>query len=333
MEELTAREPLPEDREAILAAREHALTECGRGVEDAAAALFDWRYRESPHGSCARLVERAGQVLGFVAGVRHQVLLRGEPCFWVEMTDLFSAAGAGEGLARTRGLLAAVDAFCEAFGGHAPEAHPVMYGLPTRRTQRLGLARLGLEVLRSENRLVAQPEALRPGAAAGIEVEEVERFPEGVLGLFERVAPQHEAILTRDARHLDWRFFEHPERTYRAALARRGGSIEGYAVYRVGALDGESRTGILADWLAAPEPGGASQALLAWAAELARADGVATLRTTFPDTTPEWLAFQRAGFRAAGSDDYLAFRSFQRPYIMSWLFKNWHYTLGDTARG
>ena len=49
-----------------------------------------------------------------------------------------------------------------------------------------------------------------------------------------------------------------------------------------------------------------------------------------PDTAPEWLAFQERGFRVHGTREYLCFRSFQRPAIMSWLFKHWHYTRGDT---
>jgi len=50
-----------------------------------------------------------------------------------------------------------------------------------------------------------------------------------------------------------------------------------------------------------------------------------------PDTSPEWRLFQRLGFRVRGTRDYLCFRSFQRPAIMSWVFKNWSYTRGDTS--
>ena len=43
-------------------------------------------------------------------------------------------------------------------------------------------------------------------------------------------------------------------------------------------------------------------------------------------------ATSRGAGRARGTDEYLVFKSFQKPYVMSWLFANWYYTQGDTQR-
>jgi hypothetical protein len=72
--------------------------------------------------------------------------------------------------------------------------------------------------------------------------------------------------------------------------------------------------------------------LLAWAAQGARAAGARELTLVTPDPLPEWLLYQRLGFRVRGTSEYLCFRSFQRPAIMSWLFHHWSYSRGDTQR-
>ena len=51
-----------------------------------------------------------------------------------------------------------------------------------------------------------------------------------------------------------------------------------------------------------------------------------------PDTAPEFLALQQLGFRVGPTREFLCFRSFQRPAIMSWLFKHWSYSRADTLR-
>ena len=106
-------------------------------------------------------------------------------------------------------------------------------------------------------------------------------------------------------------------------LARRAGALVGYAVRC------DDR---LLDWLALPADGDLVAALLGWACAGARADGHARLTAVVPDTAPEWLAFQRLGFRVQGTREFLCFKSFQRPAIMSWLFQHWSYTRGDTLR-
>ena len=52
--------------------------------------------------------------------------------------------------------------------------------------------------------------------------------------------------------------------------------------------------------------------------------------TVFPETAPEWQAFQRAGFHAAGTRYFVAGRSWVKKVKIRALFETWFTTLGDT---
>jgi len=254
-----------------------------------------------------------------VCATRHRARFEGRECHFLEVGDLFNDFASGRGLVRARGLLAAGQAFAETFGGFAPEKHPVMYGLPDRRAHRLGLRSLDWEVLRSENELVLPPTRALPAPAKDVLVETPARFPEEVERAFQAYAEGRPAILARDATYLNWRYVERPGARADLALARRAGEVVGYAVQRAGRL---------LDWCVRPEDEGTVLALLGWARARARVELVAVV----PDTSSEWLLFQRLGFRVRGTREYLCFRSFQRPAIMSWLFQNWTYSRGDLLR-
>jgi hypothetical protein len=315
-----ARPFRPGDEELLLAGLERAVRAAGGGAR---RELFElrWRYAEAPHGACVALaLDGHGRPTAGVFATRHRVRFEGREAFWLEVGDVFNDFAHGAGLVRARALLAAGKAFAETFGGPAPEKHPVMYGTPDRRTHRLGLRHLEWEVLRSENELVLEPGQASPPGGTGVEVEEVQRFPDEVEHAFSGYAEERAAILARDAAYLNWRYAERPRARFDLAIARRGGEIVGYAVQEGGQLH---------DWCVRPEDEHGVAALLGWAHE--RAQGAA-LRAVIPDSVPEWLLFQHLGFRVRGTREYLCFRSFQRPAIMSWLFQHWTYSRGDTLR-
>ncbi len=291
-----------------------------------------WRWRlANPDGVCAGFARQADRVQAAVVGVRHRARLDGEDVDWVEVVDTFNDFDAGRGLARTGAYSALCAEFARAFGGRAPEGANVFYGVPTRRAHRFELARLRSEILRSENALVIAPSSVT-WVAPGVEVEEVDAFPDEIGGAFERFAEGRGAVQVRDAARLNWRFTAHPDRAYRIALARVGGELVGYAVYRRGSYAGHEG-GVLADWMVRPEERDVMQGLLLWAGDAARSDGHDLLVTNVANRAGEFGAFQGVGFRVHGTDEYLTFRSFQKPYIMSWLFAHWYYTLGDSERG
>jgi hypothetical protein len=313
----------PGDEELLLAGHERALRSAGGGPRREAAELR-WRYGAAPHGACLALaLDAEGQALAGLAATRHRALLEGNEAHWLEVGDLFHDFARGAGLARARPLQAAGQAFAEAFGGFPPEKHPVLYGLPDRRAHRFGLRVLEWEVLRSENELVLDLARPLPAPGREVDVEEVARFPAEVERAFAAFAAGRAAILVRDAALLNWRYAERPGQPFTRLLARRGNEPVGYAV---------ERGGVLFDWGARPDDEAGVAALLHGAVASARRAGARSLAAVFPDTAPEFPLFQRLGFRVRGTREYLCFKSFQRPAIMSWLFQHWSYTRGDTLR-
>jgi hypothetical protein len=295
----------------------------GIGANEPVRALDElrWRYGDAPHGACvAFALDERGEAVAGIAATRHRARLEGSEVFWLEVGDLFNDFARGSGLARARPLLDAGRAFAETFGGFAPEKHPVMYGTPGRRAHRIGLKHLDWEVLRSENELALGASRTLPTPARDVLVEEVARFPSEVERVFLGFAEGRAAVLVRDQAYLDWRYADRPDARFERGLARRAGEIVGYAVQREGRL---------LDLCARADDENAIVALLGWARARSRA-GV--LAMVVPDTAPEWLLLQRLGFRARGTREYLCFRSFQRPAIMSWLFHHWSYSRGDTLR-
>jgi hypothetical protein len=219
----------------------------------------------------------------------------------------------------------------ERFGGPGPEQDAFMWGLPVWSAWRVGKTYLEYEVLRTVLKLVAPLERvdLSPGAA-GVEVEAVERFPADVEAPGAARAALAGAMAVRDAAQLDWRFVERPDVSYEIGVARRGGAAVGYAVFRRGLFDRVEGEGLVCDWVAPPDDAGARTALLAWLVDRARASGAERLVTVFPDTSPEWRAFQDHGFHAAGTMYFVVGRNWVKRYKMRWLFENWFTTLGDT---
>jgi hypothetical protein len=177
--------------------------------------------------------------------------------------------------------------------------------------------------------LVADPQRLATQVPAGVELEPASRFPPEIDGLFERLAPGLGMAAVRDRRRLEWRYLDHPTRRYALALARVGGALAGYAVYSRGAFDGRAG-GLAVDWLVDRAEPLAAQALRAWLAQRARADGERRLVALLPDAAPEWLDFQRAGWRVEPTRYTLVARSYRRGLDVDDLRGSFWMTLGDT---
>ncbi|MAB79430.1 MAG: hypothetical protein CMJ89_08760 [Planctomycetes bacterium] len=291
------------------------------GSPNASEKEWAWRFENAPDGTCVALVTDSDQrVVSRVLGTRKLTLLDGESVFFIRVFDLYNDFEQRQGLARARSLKQCGEAFARSFGGRAPEGHPVIYGVPTRRAHRFGLRHLRWEILRSEAVLRVGPRGLLGPAAPGVEVEEIDRFSDEVDGLCERVGQGRGAVLVRDAARLNHLFCERPGANYTIAAARCNGQLAGYCVYSEGTL---------CDWIVAPDAMDVAAALCVWGDERARSEGKDGLAASFPESSPEWLLFQRLGFWIHAGDAYTVFRSFHKPYIMSWLFSHWYYTPAD----
>jgi hypothetical protein len=215
------------------------------------------------------------------------------------------------------------------YGGPPPDGDVIMWGLPVPAAWRMGKNFLEYEIVRTQNKLVADLDRVRGEAAPGVETEEVASFPEEVVDLSDRAGREHGAIAVRDKAQLDWRFVRNPDHRYRIALARKGGTLAGYAVHRRGSYDGED-SGLCCDWLVPGDQPAVAAGLRAWLLARAREEGADALTAVFPDTCREWLEFQDAGFRVRGTRYFPVGRNYVPKYRMPWLYRNWYYTLGDS---
>lgn len=106
-------------------------------------------------------------------------------------------------------------------------------------------------------KLVARSRPLRA------EVGVVRRFPEELTTFWEGVGPKFEFAVRRDTAYLNWKFAEAPHVRYLVATLRRGGHVQGYAVYRH-LQEPRGRVTILVDFLADPDDEQGIKTLLRW---------------------------------------------------------------------
>ena len=302
------------------------------GLPGVSPALWEWRLRHPAGAHLAAWRDAAGELRAALMGLAHPARLAGEPVRFLECLELFQAREAGREMTRTTPLGELCKAFASQVGGRAPEAIPVIYGWPTRRAHRYLLSQEKAEVLRSEERLRADQKMLEQWSqaqAGGLELEPIERFPAAMDAFFERFSDGREALLVRDAERLNWRFVEHPERDYACVLVRRAEEVLGYAVLRMG----EGGVAHLVECIALDVGRDAIEALLGWAARWSLEKGASSLVFGISTWSPEYRFFQALGFRVEDCEEYMLFRSFQKPFIMSWLFHGWFYSAGDLERG
>ena len=333
--EIAIREYRPGDEAGILALFNRAFAQVDPDFEPRDLETWRWLYERNPSGRRIMLaVDPEGRVVAQYAGLGQRVAVGGRRLRANLAVDSVNDP-ARRGLQHPGAFVRAGRVFAQHFGGRTSSEDAFMWGLPEPPAWRVGRRFLGYQVVRNLNRLVAEPSgngALEDAVGA---VREVAEIPADVDLLFERCAATRPALVVRDRAHLTWRWLERPGQAASVALAPgadAGTEPLGLAVYRAGVLDGE-RTGLLCDWLVPADAGaGAVRAavqLRNWALERARRDGL-PLTTVFPETAPEFLDFQRAGFRVRATRRVLVARSYRRDVSVDWLRRNFFLTLGDT---
>jgi len=291
-------------------------------------AEWRWQYERNPSGRRIFLaVAEDGRILAQYAGIPQRVLLDGEPTFFSQSVDSM-ADPEFRRLAREPLFVQVGRAFDAGFGGVGPDRDTLMWGLPVPVAFRIGKKQLKYELVRQQHKLGAPLAGLAPAATA-LEAEELRAFPAEMDALSARTARERRGLAVRDRAQMSWRYEENPHHRYRLAAVRRAGELTGMAVYRKGSFD-QVEDALLVDWLAPADDEGVRAALLAWVLACARAEGCARLTVLFPDTAPEWLAFQRLGFRVQASRYFLVAWSFSARHDLAWMRRHWYYTLGDT---
>ncbi len=337
----TIREYEPGDEVAILETFNRVFSGVDPNFVHRTMEEWRWCYLENPSGwRISIAVTPDGKVISQYAGVAQRMLLDGEPASFSQAIDSMTDPNYRRGLKKPGYFVLTGYPYAELYGGTAEGQDTVMWGLPVPAAWRIGKTYLKYELVRTQLKLSVPVEnvflpPLGP-SGSGVDVEELTEFPEDAEELFQKHAVRTGAMAVRDKEQLDWRYVKKPGRTYRIAAARRAGVLVGLTVQTNGSFDGDSGS-LVCDWMvgepetaAAPFDFGATVELLAWQRATANELGQEHMVALFPDTAPEWLAFQEAGFRARDTSYFLVGRNYSKPYDMRWLRQNWYYTLGDT---
>ena len=109
------------------------------------------------------------------------------------------------------------------------------------------------------------------------ECEPIRRFDSAFTELWERFASKFDLAVRRDARYLNWRYFEPPHVRYSVVALKRQGTIHGYAVYRH-RHEPLGRVTMLVDFLVDPDDISGLKTLLRWVDRAARAEDADKIR-------------------------------------------------------
>lgn len=331
----TIRTYQPGDEARILEAFNRCFAAVDPTFTPRTLEAWRWQYLENPAGHRIYLaVTEDGAVISQYAGIPQRMRLDGAPAIFTQAVDSMTDPRFRRGLKKPGFFVLTGYPFAENFGGPPPERDPVMWGLPVPPAWRIGKAYLQYQLIRNVNQLVfalpGEPARLGAESALTIDGGAVDAgLPEGIEGLFERFAAERLAVGLRDRAYLEWRYRRKPGHGYRFLTARRGAELVGALIWRDGHFDLQ-RAANIAEFLVAPGDLAAGDALLRELAREATALGLPRLQALFPDTAPEWLAFQQRGFLVVPTRYFLVGREYHKRYEMRWLYRHWYYSLGDT---
>jgi YD repeat-containing protein len=317
----------PGDAEGLLAAWRRAFADVDAQAARRSLDEWRWRFERNPDGAQVLLAcDGEGRIVAQFAASGATFELRGERLRAGQAVDSF-VDPAWRGLGRSGAFVRTGLAFAERFGGEGPGRSAFLWGLPAPAALRIGSARLGYGFVRSVLALSREAERVRPPAAGALEARAVGDLDGSFDAFFATQARARGAIAVRDARRLAWRFRERPGARYDLAEVRARGRLAGWAALARARFAGREAA-LLADVLAERD-GGALAALVAWAAQCARADAL-PLIALVPDTSPEFLALQDMGLRVEPAPYTLVARSWRSALDVAALRELLWVTLGDT---
>ena len=173
-------------------------------------------------------------------------------------------------------------------------------------------------------RVVARARPLKAG------VERVSRFGEEYTALWERLAATFTFAVRRDARYLNWKFFEAPHVRYNAVALKRGGEVQGYAVYRH-LQEARGRVTLLVDFLADPDDAAGIDTLLGWVDREARAENSDKIRAFCLHGAFQRVMKHAGYFQVKSTMEFTAkINAVEVPAAFYLDTSGWHVTLGDS---
>jgi hypothetical protein len=278
-------------------------------------ALFDWLYRQNPGGiaRCWTVFEKgSGRLLASAADFPWPIARGGEALWGFQRGDAVAAPGfQRRGLSALRGRIHTWDRDYpqeirigwpneKSIGskrkqGHAREflgsldegAFPLDKTPRSRSWRWLPLLASRGSGLASNWRRVGGGR-IRRGRPEPT-VEAVTRFDSAFDAATERCMRWRGFWSPHDSAFLNWRYLDHPTRTYHALAALEGDDVAGYAVIRT-----EGSSALLAEF-AAPAQGEVPRGLLRAALEFALESACHRMTFFAPPGWPHWPFFRSAG--------------------------------------
>jgi hypothetical protein len=328
---VTIREWRPGDDEAVLQCHNAVFADPHRGVPERSLAHWRWKFAANPTGRILQMlaVHATEGIVGVYGAIPVRVTCAGRRWLAAQSVDLcvrpeWLAHGGGSGLFPRLGR-----AFADRWLGTRDDQVLFTYGLPVP-AWRSGALHLGWQNVRDWDVTFRElpPDAPPRPAPGGLAVGAVERFDAATDELFARIEPELGLATVRDHRYLNWRYADHPDRSYALfeCRERATGRLRGAFVYAVGDLV-QRQTSLLVDWLQAADDGEAMTAMLAAAEERSRRDGTGLVCSTWNHADPRFVALQEHGYRVRGTPWFLGVAA--AAYDVFFFRERWYFTLGD----
>jgi hypothetical protein len=321
----------PGDEAAILDCYNRIFPDPERGVPPRSLAHWNWKFLANPVARVMHAVAEHEQ-LGIVGAYG------GLPCrIWSEGREQLAAQGVDVMVlpewrrhGPRPGLLVHLGwKFHELYCGAGDGQVLFVYGWPMGNW-RAGQRYLGYWNICDWDVVFRELEGAPARAVpASLAVREVARFGSDVDALWERVKGELGLALLRDARYLNWRYADAPDRRYRLFECRdvARGELRGVCVYTVSDFL-RPHTGFLVDWLAPADDQDATVAMVGALEQRAQEDRVGILGCVWNHRDPRFVPFQRLGFLLRGTPYFLVLPSFK--YDLKYFREQWYFTMGDS---
>lgn len=315
----------PGDESEILAVWHRVFPWATRSLEE-----WNWEFRDNPEGLHAFVgVTPTGRVVSQFTGIPRCVKVGNERRQFAEMVDSLSDPEFRAGLKKMGLFATTVHRYVDRYG--TKDAETVMYGLPTQEAFRLGQKLCGYVHIDHLESVVVPPES-GWNLPAGVTVERWTRFGSEMDAFWSRIESQHDVVVVKDARYLNWRYPDRPGVDYRiAALRDAAGTVFAVLIVRDRWLETERkcRQTAAADWIvdrAHPQAGAAFHALAALAGEVDAERGAVVFRRN----GPEWNAAAARGLGTVPVDFRFVARTYDFEHVsIERLAGGWDVGLGD----
>ena len=309
-------------------------------LHDRDIAHWYWKYRDNPYGShymslaFAQDDTLAAHYAGYPVTVYFQPLRKNAPVESIALQvgdKMVRRQFRGTGFGKTALLTRTFMHFRETCERHTLFA----YGFPTGHSLRFGemflkytvidkvhYRKVGLEALRHA---VLKPSGGVSGQCRTLEVAVID---EDWTHFFTSVAGDYKYLVRRDAKYLNWRYLQRPDKKYLILAARRNSQLCGWAVF--------FREGTQIMWgdaLFAKNDIESVQAVITHLLDHSLSDGAECVEAWFPPRPGWWdKMLSKVGFSLAQEPRDLRFTITlsQDERVSGQLRKYFYYTIGDS---